>query len=316
MGDIICTIPAALELKKRHAEAEFIYNCDPDFAIIPRMAGVTERCTHCREIGVVGHWYGFLLGGFYDFAHGDDFPQTSAQKPMFQEFCEQFGVEVAASHPTLTVPPEIVRKVKGLLESRGAGGENLILFHVGPTWPVKEWPAASWAKLAEGLRRHGFRNLIQIGVGGYLRSQRTQPQHSLKSSVDLGPVTVPEIPHATSMVGALSLEESVAAISLARLFVGIDSGLLHVAACLRTPAVGIFGPTAPDRFYAEEYRADFVASRVTCAGCHHRVPRLHWITGCPHDIQCLRDLPAEVVVEACARKLAADARPGMMPCES
>jgi hypothetical protein len=72
MGDIICTVPAALELKKRHPGAVFIYNCAASYAVLPRMAGVTERVTSFRDIGVVGHWYRRLLAGYYDFGSDDD----------------------------------------------------------------------------------------------------------------------------------------------------------------------------------------------------------------------------------------------------
>ena len=35
IGDIICTFPAAFELKKRHPQATFIYNCHPDYICLP-----------------------------------------------------------------------------------------------------------------------------------------------------------------------------------------------------------------------------------------------------------------------------------------
>src|SRR5262245_5167308 len=74
MGDILCTVPAARELMLRHPGATFIYNCHPDFADVPRLAGVADRVTSLKPIGLVGHWYGFLLAGFYHFSHGDDLP--------------------------------------------------------------------------------------------------------------------------------------------------------------------------------------------------------------------------------------------------
>jgi ADP-heptose:LPS heptosyltransferase len=87
---------------------------------------------------------------------------------------------------------------------------------------------------------------------------------------------------------------------------------LHAAACLRTPAVGVFGPTLPQLFYEEKYRAHFAASRVDCAGCHHRVPRLHWITGCPHDIKCMKSISPEEVLLACRAVLQSESRPGRL----
>jgi len=39
LGDIICTIPAALEIKKLHPDATFIYNCGDSSACLPKMVG-------------------------------------------------------------------------------------------------------------------------------------------------------------------------------------------------------------------------------------------------------------------------------------
>src|SRR5260370_2727794 len=54
MGDIICTIPAAQRLMQRHPGATFIYNCHPDFADLPRLAGVADPVTSVKSIGLLG----------------------------------------------------------------------------------------------------------------------------------------------------------------------------------------------------------------------------------------------------------------------
>jgi hypothetical protein len=48
----------------------------------------------------------------------------------------------------------------------------------------------------------------------------------------------------------------------------------------------------------------FVVSDVECQGCHHRVPRLHWITGCPYDIKCMKAIRVDQVLQACLTGLA------------
>ena len=121
--------------------------------------------------------------------------------------------------------------------------------------------------------------------------------------MNFGQVAVGTIPGAVSLVDALSVEECLATIARAKLFIGIDSGLLHIAACTRTPSVAVWGPTSPQFFYAPEVRKNFVVSAVACQGCYHRLPRLHWVTGCPHDIECMRTLPVDAVLAACLRQL-------------
>jgi ADP-heptose:LPS heptosyltransferase len=290
MGDIICTVGPARELMRRHPGAFFIYNCHPDFAAVPQLAGIADRVTTLAAIGVVGHWYKIFLGGYYHFAHGDDTPGMVATEPMIAEFCRQFDLPVTDAHPPLAASPAALEKVKTLLAQKNLAAKNLILLHPGPSWTIKEWPLEHWAKLVSELRGRGFTSIAQLGVGRYM---------------NFGKVTVNAIPGTVSLVDELSIEECLAAIAAAKLFVGIDSGLLHLAASARTPAVAVWGPTAPQFFYPAAVRKNFVVSDVACQGCYHRRPRLAWVTGCPHDIQCMKNLPVATVLAACLKPLGA-----------
>jgi ADP-heptose:LPS heptosyltransferase len=288
MGDIICTIPAVRELQKRHPGATFIFNCHPDFVAVPQLAGVADRTTSTQEMGIIGHWYRFLLGGFYHFAHGDDLPGVVAQEPMVKEFLRQFELPITEEHPALAATPAVTEKVKALLAQHGLVSESLVLIHPGPSWPVKEWPPEKWAALVAELRARGFTSIAQLGVAKYLIYDK---------------ISVEPIPGLFSLVDALTLEECFAVVAQARLFIGIDSGLLHIAAATRTPAVGIFGSTQPEFLYSAAERKFFVTSRVDCVGCFHRKPRLNWLTGCPHEVQCLKSIEVAEVLAACEAQL-------------
>lgn len=288
MGDIICTIPAARELRRRHPGATYIYNCHADFAAVPQLAELAGRITSLDPIGVVGHWYGWLLAGFYHFTHGDDTPDRVAQEPMVAEFLRQFNLPVTDAHPALPVTAAGRAKALAMFAQKNLDPAALVLIHPGPSWPVKEWPHEHWARLVAELRARGFTSIGQLGVGRYM---------------NFGQVVVPTVPGAVSLLDAFTVEECIAAIASAKLFIGIDSGLLHMATAVRTPAVGLWGCTSPRFFYAENVRKNFVVSEVACQGCYHRLPRLHWITGCPHDIQCMKQISVEEVLRACLAKL-------------
>jgi len=288
MGDIICTLPAVRELQKRHPGATFLYNCHADFAAVPKLAGVADQITSLLPIGLVGHWYGFLFAGFYHFAHGDDLPEAGCKEPMVVEFLRQFNLPVTEEHPSLPVTPVGRKKALAVFAQKNLDPAALVLIHPGPSWPVREWPREHWTRLVAELRARGCTSIGQLGVGRYM---------------NFGKVEVPPVPGTVSLLDAFTVEECIAAIAQAKLFIGIDSGLLHIAAATRTPAVGIFGMTLPEYRFAKKYRQDFVTNRVECAGCEHRKPRLHWITGCPHDIRCMRQIAVDEVLRACLAKL-------------
>jgi len=288
MGDIICTLPAARELMKRHPGSTFIYNCHPDFAAVPKLAGVADRITTLEPIGIVGHRYKFLLTGFYHFAHGDDLPGLSSHEPMVTEFCRQFNLPILEEHPDLPVTEAGREKALAVFAEKKLDLSALVLIHPGPSWKVREWPRENWTRLVAALRERGYTSIAQLGVARY---------------VNFGQMAIETIPGAVSLVDEFSVEECVAAIAQAKLFIGIDSGLLHIAAGTRTPSVGIFGMTLPEFRFSKDFRKDFVTNRVECAGCEHRKPRLHWVTGCPYDIKCMRMLDVDDVLRACVAKL-------------
>jgi ADP-heptose:LPS heptosyltransferase len=289
MGDIICTLPAVKLLRERHPGAFFIYNCHRDFEEVPRLAGVADRVTTLALIGPVGHWYRFLLGGFYHFAHGDDTPGKVAAEPMVAEFCRQFNLPVTDEHPRLAASPAAREKVRTLLAQKKLDPAALVLLHPGPSWTVKEWPRENWAQLVAALREHGFTSIAQLGVGRYMT---------------FGRIPVATIPGAVSLVDELSIDDCLAVMAQAKLFIGIDSGLLHLATTTRTPAVGLWGSTSPQFFYAAAFRADFLVAQVECGGCEHQKPRWHWFTGCPYDIRCMKAIPAPEVLPVCLNALA------------
>ena len=293
IGDIICTVPAALELKKRHAGHEIIYNCFADYSCVPRLGGVTNHVTSLgASIGVVGYWYGFLLDSYYNFASEDDFP-VDHTKLYVWEFGSRFGVDIEGDHPRLRMDPVVIDRVRALLAHHGIDAEKapMIVIHPGPTLPVREWPHECWVSFVQELRRHGFKNIVQLGVGKVMR---------------FGTAEISAVPGVTPMVNALTLEESIALIALADLFVGVDSGLLHAAVSVGTPSVGMWGATSPRFRFSPGESKSFVVSGVECQGCHHRHPVLHWDTGCPYDIRCMKSITVEEVLQSCLSRLAVD----------
>lgn len=284
MGDIICTIPAVQELRRRHPGATFIYNCHADFADVPRIAKVADRVTSLSSMGHVGYWYGFLLNGFYNFAHGDDIGGQTSQASMVEEFCRQYNLPPTDEHPHLEIDPALREQAKRLLEKKQLDLNRLVIIHPGPSWPVREWPEEKWGQLVAALRQHGYNSVAQLGVGRYML---------------FGKMQLNAVPGATSLIDELSLPQVFAVISLARLHIGIDSGLLHIAAAVSTPGVGLFGMTSPRLRFSKKYITPFVTSSVPCQGCYHRLPRVDWVTGCPHDIRCMKDISVDEVLQKC-----------------
>ena len=94
------------------------------------------------------------------------------------------------------------------------------------------------------------------------------------------------------------LRNGILAMAAASVAISNDSGLMHVAAALGTPTMGIFGPTSPYHWAPLNGLAATVQTKtnVPCQPCHRPVCRMN-------DHRCMRDIPASDVVAIAAHVL-------------
>lgn len=96
------------------------------------------------------------------------------------------------------------------------------------------------------------------------------------------------------MVGKLNLREVRELISRSALFVGPDSGPMHIAATTSTPIVALFGPTLPAHFSPWQAKAYLIEKDFDCRPCRQK--------RCIYeDFRCLRSITPDEVFQACLR---------------
>jgi ADP-heptose:LPS heptosyltransferase len=124
------------------------------------------------------------------------------------------------------------------------------LIGLGPTanWPGKTWAPERFAALFQAMSADlpGARAVVFGGPGP---AERALAQPMLDA-----------LPGAIDLVGALSLPEAAACLARCSLFVGNDSGLMHLAAAAGAPTLGLFGPTPPSEYAPRGRRTGFVAA--------------------------------------------------------
>ncbi len=111
-------------------------------------------------------------------------------------------------------------------------------------WPPKIWPAERFSALLEALREGPLPAAIPAifaGPGTVERETAAPLLHYLPDAIDL--------------TGQLSIPEAAACLARAALFVGNDSGLMHLAAAAGAPTLGLFGPTDATEYAPSGRRA-------------------------------------------------------------
>jgi lipopolysaccharide heptosyltransferase II len=205
----------------------------------------------------------------------------------------QFPVE-------MTVDPAAARAMDERLARAGVEpGDPIIVIHVSAGNPFRRWPVAAFAALVTVLITRDRRRRVIVTSGPSDRQAADRVithARSLLTDEDRG--------HVTSC-GDCSLAELRALVERAALYIGGDSGPLHVAATSAVPIVGLYGPTLPAR--SAPWRSPhFIAEAIEvpdlpCRPCHQRVCA-------PGDFRCLTWVKPEQVIEAAERALARAAR--------
>ena len=109
-------------------------------------------------------------------------------------------------------------------------GKPLAILNPGAGWGAKCWPAESFGAVARALAVRGMAAIANHGPGEEALAQAVQ-----ESS---GGLAVPV---------KCTIGELIALTRRASLFIGGDTGPMHLAAALRVPVVALFGPTRPER---------------------------------------------------------------------
>jgi heptosyltransferase II len=95
---------------------------------------------------------------------------------------------------------------------------------------------------------------------------------------------------AFNLVGATRVGELPALLSSCRLFIGNDSGAMHLAGAVGIPVIGIFGPTDPEGTRPMTPQFTLIREPVDCSPC--------FLRKCPIDHRCMTRISVERVLEA------------------
>jgi len=165
-------------------------------------------------------------------------------------------------------------------------GRPVVAFAPGAVGPSKRWPVAYYAELARQLAAQNVAVWV-LGSPGEAGLAGEIVRAAGPSARDL---TSPD------------LRNAILALRLAGAAVSNDSGLLHVAAAIGTPSIGIFGPTSPWHWAPLNPLAAVIETRteVSCRPCHKPTCRM------VHH-RCMRDIAAAEVLAAVNRALLAPA---------
>lgn len=136
----------------------------------------------------------------------------------------------SADVPRVELPHHLESEKQGDQQLKKAGVREFAILNPGAGWGAKRWPAERYGHVAKALGRDGVRSIVNYGPG----------EEEMGRAVEAAS-------EGAAVAMKTSISELIALTRRAKLFVGGDTGPLHLAAALRIPVVAIFGPTDPAR---------------------------------------------------------------------
>jgi lipopolysaccharide heptosyltransferase II len=211
------------------------------------------------------------------------------------------GWRAAAPDPVrdavdMPLSPAADARMAERLRAHGVGREEeLIIAHVSAGNPFRRWPEPAFVELVTALASASPRRRIVLSSGPSDRTAADRIAAAARQALGAAADRILDF-------GEFDLAELRALIARGRLFVGGDTGPLHVAATTTTPIVGIFGPTlaarsAPWRDPRVPTESMEVAG-LSCRPCDQRACE-------PGDFRCLTTLKPDEVICAAERALRA-----------
>jgi len=178
------------------------------------------------------------------------------------------------------------REVSQLLERKGvSAADRVVVVHVSAKRPANRWFADRFAAVADSIQiRHGMRVVFTGAPAEQELIQQVQ-----------GYMRTPSL----SLCGELGLLQTAALLERASLYLGNDTGPMHIAAVMGTPIVAIFSARDfPLQWYPHGNGHVVLRQDVPCSPCFKNV--------CDVGLTCLDRIGTDEVLNAVEQQLARD----------
>src|SRR5262245_3038581 len=214
--------------------------------LISRYSGAPRRLGFHRSDSKEFNW---LFNNFHIGAFGEGISKLD----HFLKFADFLGIERAPLQWRFNLSADEMKAVAARLSR--VSSSFAVLF-VGTRWESKQWFPAQMARCAEILSDRYQLDTVLLGSEKDRGIAKQASVQSASAVVDL--------------VGHTSLREAIGIIEKAKVAVGPDTGLMHIAAAVGTPVVSLWGATSPERTGPRGFAQLTIQGKASCVPCHRK----------------------------------------------
>lgn len=283
LGDVVCTLPMAAEIRRRHPGRLFVFVTSMEYKTTVLLSRTTNTVYGARSwVFFPPTMFGLVEKIYAPQTTDERNPQAGTQCHLIDDLAGSCGIPLSNRQPRLYPTEQLIQQTltrHGIVPDLSRK-RKLIGINGGRSWLVKEWGFDQWQQLIDRIHTEYDATILLFGIGGdqnhytRLRGIESFANHRMLA------------------------DELVAVIAVCDLVISIDSGPLHIAGAVGTPVVGLFGANNPQYRLPPASPGIGLTADVPCLFCQHSTPRGHWQTGCPHDIRCMKELEVATVIQA------------------
>ncbi len=203
------------------------------------------------------------------------------------------GLQVQDFSLRLEVTSSARQRLDTRPEMQQLSSSSYIVFQPTASFPSKQWPAEHFLDVARGLKyRWGHEVVFSLPRAPRLGRQKSREEERADTEAltlsFLEDLYAPEFP----VLFDLPLDELMALMCGASLYVGNDSGPMHMATAFKKPVVGVFGSSDPKRWHPWGVPHRVIWAGLDCSPCHGK--------SCanPDSFACVKAIEVQEVLQA------------------
>jgi predicted lipopolysaccharide heptosyltransferase III len=263
------------DLRRRRFDTVIDFTDGDRSAFLSWVSGAPVRIGFNDEHRWRGKWYTHVVQSVPGVRHRID-RDLEALKPI--------SIQAGSKNPQLWLTSEEANSADQLLDQLGVQrSQSIVVLQPGARYWFKAWPPERFAELADRLiSQHS----CQVLIGG--SHQDIEIGQQIRQMAKSSPII---------MAGRTTIKQFAAIVKKSALFVGSDSGAMHIASAVGTPVVALFGPSSPAEWGPRGGATEVIYKGLDCRVCFHPT--------CQRGEQNCMKLIAVDEVEAASKRLIA-----------
>jgi ADP-heptose:LPS heptosyltransferase len=261
IGDLLFIQPNLIYIKEKYPTCKIIFACGPQYQPMVKLWPFVD------EVLDLPFSFSHLLKSDYHIIFEGVIERTKEAETTnaLKLFTRWMNINLPDEKlvPHQEPKQETINECKKVLEGWNIKENEFILMQLKASSPIRTPSNSVWKKVVESLIDDGHKIIITDGP------HNSHVIDSFMNTLDTKHKNVNVFNFSSH---SKTLDYTIALCSLAKLVVGTDSALLHIAASVKAPAMGIYGPFPGEIRLSTYPRTDWVNCKRECAPCFMHGP--------------------------------------------